>query len=246
MIKKQEALFIAIFIALLCLLPTTIYAVNVDKKQLREDKELNEIREDVKQLKSERDEARNSAGQWKETAYQFTGRYLKTLQELEEEKKRRTQDMRRRADDIRVELRELERQAGLDEKRTTQSSRGVPRDEHNNNNLSRGRINGEQHNGSNSEGKGKYLGEFEASAYNGAEFGSSGKTASGTQVCYGTVAVDRNVIALGTKLYIEGYGAGTALDVGSAIKGKRIDLWMDSVAKCNQFGRRTVKVYKIN
>jgi len=46
--------------------------------------------------------------------------------------------------------------------------------------------------------------------------------------------VDPKVIPLGTKLYIEGiggtpdYGFAVAADIGSAVKGNVIDLYMDS------------------
>ena len=76
-----------------------------------------------------------------------------------------------------------------------------------------------------------------------------GITASGTHVKPGTVAVDPKVIPLGTKLYIESmdswpdYGYAVAEDKGSAIKGNKIDLFMESRSQCMQFGRRKVKVY---
>lgn len=61
-----------------------------------------------------------------------------------------------------------------------------------------------------------------------------------------TVAVDPNVIPLGTKLYIEGYGYAIAADTGGAIKGNKIDLYMNSNAQCINYGRRTVKVYIVS
>lgn len=68
-------------------------------------------------------------------------------------------------------------------------------------------------------------------------------TASGSEVAVGLVAVDPSVIPLGTRLYIEGYGYAYAADTGGAIVGNRIDLFFDSEWQCNQWGRRTVKVY---
>ncbi len=59
----------------------------------------------------------------------------------------------------------------------------------------------------------------------------------------GTVAVDPNVIPLGTKLYVEGYGFAKAQDIGSAIKGKRIDLFFDTREDALSWGRRSTKVY---
>jgi uncharacterized protein YabE (DUF348 family) len=70
-----------------------------------------------------------------------------------------------------------------------------------------------------------------------------GRTASGLPAQKGVVAVDPNVIPLGTKLYIPGYGYAVAADVGGAIKGNRIDLAFDSNEEAVNYGRRTVTVY---
>jgi 3D (Asp-Asp-Asp) domain-containing protein len=43
-------------------------------------------------------------------------------------------------------------------------------------------------------------------------------------------------------MYIPGYGNGVAADVGGGIKGKIIDLWYSTYAKCAQWGRRTVTI----
>ena len=77
-----------------------------------------------------------------------------------------------------------------------------------------------------------------------------GITASGARAKRGTVAVDPRVIPLGTKLYVKSltpgvpdYGFAIAQDTGGAIKGNKIDLFMDTVWECLQFGRRPVMVY---
>lgn len=76
-----------------------------------------------------------------------------------------------------------------------------------------------------------------------------GITASGTLAQPGTVAVDPRVIPLGTELYIAStdgspdYGFATAEDTGGAIKGDKIDLFMEDSKDCDDFGRRPVKVY---
>lgn len=87
-----------------------------------------------------------------------------------------------------------------------------------------------------------------ATAYtaNPAENGGSTRTAMGTQVRVGVAAVDPNVIPLGTKLYIEGYGYATAEDTGGAIKGNKIDLVFGSTGEAYNFGRRQVTVYVLN
>lgn len=79
-----------------------------------------------------------------------------------------------------------------------------------------------------------------------------GITASGTKVRPGVVAVDPNVIPLGTKLYIQSldgskdYGFAIAEDTGGAIKGNRIDLFFENSQDVYRFGRRKVKVYILN
>lgn len=70
-----------------------------------------------------------------------------------------------------------------------------------------------------------------------------GTTATGTTVAWGTVAVDPSVIPLGSSLYVEGYGQARALDTGGAIKGNRIDLYMNSTEAALSFGVRSVVVY---
>ena len=64
------------------------------------------------------------------------------------------------------------------------------------------------------------------------------------------MAVDPDVIPLGTKLYVKSnvagipdYGYCIAWDVGGSIKDMRIDLFMESEYACYQFGSRSVTVY---
>jgi 3D (Asp-Asp-Asp) domain-containing protein len=69
-----------------------------------------------------------------------------------------------------------------------------------------------------------------------------GRTASGLPVGVGVIAVDPTVIPLGTRVYVPGYGPAVAADVGSAIEGSIIDLWMPSTAAARAWGRRTVTI----
>ncbi|MCS7224113.1 MAG: 3D domain-containing protein [Armatimonadetes bacterium] len=85
---------------------------------------------------------------------------------------------------------------------------------------------------------------MEATAYcpRGCCGSGGGRTASGRRAEYGIAAVDPRVIPLGTALYVDGYGFAIAADVGTAIKGNRIDLCFPTHREANLFGRRTVRV----
>ncbi len=82
----------------------------------------------------------------------------------------------------------------------------------------------------------------EATAYTWGG-GASGNTSIGLYPKRGIVAVDPRVIPYYTKLYIPGYGMAIAGDTGGAIVGTRIDLFMDSLHECYQWGRRDVEIY---
>lgn len=68
------------------------------------------------------------------------------------------------------------------------------------------------------------------------------RTASGTWPAIGTVATDPEVIPLGTKIWVEGYGEAVAEDTGGAVKGNIIDVYLATEAECWQWGRRQVEV----
>jgi peptidoglycan hydrolase-like protein with peptidoglycan-binding domain len=68
-------------------------------------------------------------------------------------------------------------------------------------------------------------------------------SAIGLPLKKGIVAVDPRVIKLGTRLYVEGYGAAIAADTGGAIKGNRIDLCFNSHSEALKWGIQNVKVY---
>ncbi len=74
-----------------------------------------------------------------------------------------------------------------------------------------------------------------------------GITATGTKAKWGTVAVDRKLIKLGSKLKIDGFPDITfmAEDVGGAIKGNHIDIWFPSHTEALQFGVQKKAVYLI-
>ncbi len=77
-------------------------------------------------------------------------------------------------------------------------------------------------------------------------FPGSPKGAYGLPCTYGTCAVDKSVIPLGSLLYIEGYGYAIANDVGGSITGNTVDLYMEDISQCSKWGARTVNVYVIS
>ena len=99
--------------------------------------------------------------------------------------------------------------------------------------------------------------DMRATAYT-ASFADTGKnpghpqfgiTYTGMKVKRGVIAVDPRIIPLGSRVYVEGvgktpdYGYAVAADTGGAIKGKIIDLYVDSQSEANNWGIRNVKVY---
>ena len=84
---------------------------------------------------------------------------------------------------------------------------------------------------------------MKATAYSRFAPGCGSYTARGNLLHKGLVAVDPNVIPLGTRLYIPGYGFAIADDTGGAIKGHIIDLAFDSHQEAINFGVRHITVY---
>jgi 3D (Asp-Asp-Asp) domain-containing protein len=73
-------------------------------------------------------------------------------------------------------------------------------------------------------------------------YSSPGMTASGIPARRGVVAVDPKVIPLRTRLFVPGYGKGIAADVGTAIKGRLVDVWFPTLAEARAWGRKTVVI----
>jgi 3D (Asp-Asp-Asp) domain-containing protein len=94
------------------------------------------------------------------------------------------------------------------------------------------------------------VGEFEASAYAPLDpdavegmcyIGDPRVTATGARTTPGrTIAVDPDVIPMGTRVYIPGVGVRVAEDRGGLIRGNRLDLCMSSRAAALDYGRRRV------
>lgn len=86
-----------------------------------------------------------------------------------------------------------------------------------------------------------------ATAYTAGHGGADYTTATGTFVRVGTVAVDKSVIPLGTRMYIVSndgsvvYGLAVAEDTG--VRGNIVDLYYETYQECINFGRRGCTVY---
>jgi 3D (Asp-Asp-Asp) domain-containing protein len=91
-----------------------------------------------------------------------------------------------------------------------------------------------------------YCSDYACTGIHSPEVGGHGLTKSGKPPKVGvTIAADPKVLPLGTKVEIEGLGPRTVEDVGGAIKGKRIDVYMPSHEEALKFGRRRMKVRKV-
>ncbi|MER2113981.1 3D domain-containing protein [Solibacillus isronensis] len=88
--------------------------------------------------------------------------------------------------------------------------------------------------------------KMSATAYTASCKGCSGITKTGLNLrknpSLKVIAVDPKIIPLGSKVWVEGYGIAVAGDIGSAIKGKKIDLFMSKKSTAKNWGRKTVTV----
>ena len=84
-----------------------------------------------------------------------------------------------------------------------------------------------------------------AGAADGADLFAALDTATGTHGKAGrTIAVDPSIIPYGSRVLVGGY-VFIAEDTGSAIRGRHIDLFMDTHEVAMQFGRREGEVFLI-
>jgi len=71
---------------------------------------------------------------------------------------------------------------------------------------------------------------------------ASGRKAVRNPIGYSTIAVDPNVIPLGTRLYVQGYGYAIAADRGSGVIGKFIDVYFNTRQEACNWGVKYLKV----
>jgi resuscitation-promoting factor RpfB len=89
-----------------------------------------------------------------------------------------------------------------------------------------------------------------STAYTASCTGCSGITTTGVNLKANpgakVIAVDPNIIPLGTKVYVEGYGYAVAADTGGAIKGNKIDVFVPTKSQAYSWGRKTVRIKILN
>lgn len=88
--------------------------------------------------------------------------------------------------------------------------------------------------------------DFTATAYTASCEGCSGVTRTGIDLNENpeadVVAVDPDVIPLGSTVEVKGHGEFLAADTGGAINGQKIDIFMPERENALSFGRQTVEV----
>jgi 3D (Asp-Asp-Asp) domain-containing protein len=89
-----------------------------------------------------------------------------------------------------------------------------------------------------------------ATAYTASCEGCIGITKTGVNLIENpeakVIAVDPDVIPLGSKVFVEGYGYATAEDIGGGINGNEIDVFIPGEQDAMQWGRKDVKVTILN
>ena len=98
--------------------------------------------------------------------------------------------------------------------------------------------------GNDSSGDGSAIKTFtmESTAYTGGGLTAMGIKPVRIPGGISTVAVDPNVIPLGSKFHVSGYGYAIAADTGGAVKGNIVDVYLNSYNECINWGRRNVTV----
>ncbi|WP_431799672.1 3D domain-containing protein [Halobacillus andaensis] len=103
-----------------------------------------------------------------------------------------------------------------------------------------------EHSNSNKKDDVKKTVAVEATAYTAFCEGCSGITKTGIDLReepdQKVIAVDPEIIPLGSKVRVPGYGEAIAGDTGGAIQGHRIDLFMEENDDAMDYGRKQVEV----
>ena len=91
--------------------------------------------------------------------------------------------------------------------------------------------------------KGKKM-TVKATAYTSCPSEGGAYSYSGKRLKIGMIAADLKVLPIGTKVYIPHFNKWyTVEDTGRAIKGNKIDIFMNSKWECKQWGIKTIEIY---
>lgn len=85
-----------------------------------------------------------------------------------------------------------------------------------------------------------------ATAYTAYCKGCSGVTYTGINLRANpnkkVIAVDPTIIPLGSRVWVEGYGEAIAGDIGGAIKGNKIDVFIPNTKRALNWGKKSVTI----
>lgn len=170
------------------------------------------------------------------------------IQQLEAQQKAAKEQAQKAAEQKAAEQKAAQEQAAQKEAQQSSSNVSFNNNTSSNNNTSNNNSSSNSNNGSSSSNNSPTNGykkvlSMTATAYTGGTLTAMGLKPVRNPNGISTIAVDPSVIPLGSKVYIPGYGYAIASDTGGAIKGDIIDLYMNSEAACNSWGRRPVTVY---
>lgn len=112
-------------------------------------------------------------------------------------------------------------------------------------NTNESNSNGNNNNNNSNSSNETYLSTYtmDSTAYTGGTLTATGLKPVRDPNGLSTIAVDPNVIPLGSKVFIPGYGYAIASDTGADIKGNRIDVYLNSNDECIAWGRKSVTVH---
>ncbi|ADU31022.1 3D domain-containing protein [Evansella cellulosilytica] len=199
--------------------------------------ELELIHEDIEQQKEEtlqlRDEMKANEREQEELIAQLVTDEQQ-LASQEQEIRDRIEEEARRQEEARLEE---ERQKEIE-------ARAQAEREAANNTVSRSNSSNEE--SSNTTSNDANWRTFEATAYTANCVGCSGVTSTGIDLRANpnakVIAVDPSVIPLGSRVEVRGYGTFLAADIGGAIVGNKIDIFMPNRSDALRFGRQTVQI----
>lgn len=92
-----------------------------------------------------------------------------------------------------------------------------------------------------SSGSKTYMGKYRLTFYAGDTITASGRTPRVNH----TIAADTSILPMYSKVYIEGWGTYIVEDRGGAIKGNRIDIFVESNRVAYQYGVQYANVYLV-